>query len=95
MKDLEHLVSGIDYKIHQLIEKHKDLEANIEILRREKEELSKDIRQQVETIDNLERKIKILNITKSIDTGKGASEAKLKINELVREIDKCIGLLNK
>jgi len=44
----------------------------------------------------LEEKIKLMNISKSVDSSQGDIKAtRLKINEYVREIDKCIALLNK
>ena len=45
----------------------------------------------------LEEKIKLLRITKSVSTQDEArnKESRQKINEYVREIDKCIALLNK
>ena len=48
-------------------------------------------------IKRLEEKIKLLRITKSVsaqDVEKN-KESRQKINEYVREIDKCIALLNK
>ena len=45
---------------------------------------------------NLQEKVKLMNISKSVDVSKqDVKETKLKINEYVREIDKCIALLNK
>ena len=47
-------------------------------------------------IENFNEKFKMLKMAKSLggDSEKN-TEMKLKINELVREIDKCISLLNK
>lgn len=50
--------------------------------------------QQKETIKQLEEKIKLLKITKALEQKEGSVEAKLKINELLREIEKCIRLIN-
>jgi uncharacterized protein YjgD (DUF1641 family) len=94
MKDVATLVSGIEYKMGKLIEQHhiqrvENKKCNTELL-----ELKKVIKDQKQTIRELEDKIKILRIAKTLETKEGNVEAKLKINELVREIDKCIGLLN-
>ena len=49
-----------------------------------------------EEVLNLQEKIKLMNISKSVDASKQeVKETRLKINEYVREIDKCIALLNK
>ena len=48
-------------------------------------------------IKRLEEKIKLIRITKSVSTqdDERNKESRQKINEYVREIDKCIALLNK
>ena len=94
MKDVATLVSGIEYKLGKLIEQQYLDRADNKKNRAEIEELKQVVSQQKNNIRELEEKIKILKIAKTIETKEGNVEAKLKINELVREIDKCIGLLN-
>jgi len=57
-------------------------------------ELNTTIAGQKEDMVKLQEQLKLLKVSRSVETGKGSYEAKVKINELVREIDKCIGLLN-
>lgn len=73
-------------------------------VRKEKEEilsqnlvLKSDLSDRKEEIRRLEEKIKLLRITKSVVTQdvEKNKESRQKINEYVREIDKCIALLNK
>lgn len=73
-------------------------------VRKEKEEilsqnlvLKSDLSVRKEEIRKLEEKIKLLRITKSVGTQdvEKNKESRQKINEYVREIDKCIALLNK
>ena len=46
-------------------------------------------------INSLNDKIKIMSISKSVDVSKNdIKQTKLKINEYIREIDKCIAQLN-
>ncbi|MEI7724984.1 MAG: hypothetical protein WCK09_07750, partial [Bacteroidota bacterium] len=94
MKDVATLVSGIEYKLGKLIEQHHIQRADNKRCINEIEELKQVVNEQKLTIKKLEDKIKILKIAKTIESKEGNVEAKLKINELVREIDKCIGLLN-
>ncbi len=94
MKDVATLVSGIEYKLGKLIEKQHILRDENVKNTTEIQELKQEINQQKNTIRQLEEKLKILRIAKTIESKEGNVEAKLKINELVREIDKCIGLLN-
>lgn len=49
-------------------------------------------------INGLSEKNKIVKLAKSLagaDSGEKSTELKLKINELLREVDKCMALLNK
>jgi hypothetical protein len=94
MKDVATLVSGIEYKLGKLIEQQLIQRADNKKHISEIHELKQVINEQKHTIRQLEDKIKILKIAKTTETKEGNVEAKLKINELVREIDKCIGLLN-
>lgn len=95
MKNTSTLIAGIEYKLRKLIDKN-------ELLRKEvhqNKQLVADLKQLTENqhkkIIELENNINLLKIAKSLEPGKGTVEAKVKINELVREIDRCIGLLNK
>jgi hypothetical protein len=94
MKDVATLVSGIDYKLRKLIEHHRLLRSENSDIHKEIQELRLVNNEQKEKIKQLEEKIKILKLAKTLENKEGNVEAKLKINELVREIDKCIGLIN-
>jgi len=69
-----------------------NLELEIQI-----EDLKEVINSQKEIITKLENKSKILTITNSISSNNKSEskDAKKKINEFLREIDKCIALLNQ
>ncbi len=94
MTEVAGLVSGIEYKLGKLIGQHLRIRKDNERYIREISELKAVIERQETTVRSLEEKIKTLKIAKTIETKEGTVEAKLKINELVREIDRCIGLLN-
>jgi hypothetical protein len=72
----------------------KNLREKAEKSLKEIHELKKIHEEQKEIIKHLEEKIKTIRITKNIENKEGAEEAKRRINELVREIEKCIGLLS-
>ncbi|MEI6174941.1 MAG: hypothetical protein WCR01_14415 [Bacteroidota bacterium] len=94
MKDVATLVSGIEYKLRKLIDQHQLARSENKQLTNKIQELTEVINEQKQTISQLEEKSKILKLAKTLEIKEGNVEAKLKINELVREIDKCIGLLN-
>ncbi len=94
MEDLSDLVKGLDIKSRQLALRYKKLRDDFTRLQTKHLETENSIKQYKQTIFELEKQIQILTIAKSIPTGKESSIAKKKINELLRELDTCIDLLN-
>lgn len=95
MGDLNTLLLGVEYKLKKLLEQYERCEKENQLLKNEIEEIKRINLDKNQTIDKLKDELQIVKLAKSIDSGEGSSDAKLKINELVREIDKCIGLLNQ
>ena len=88
------IAEEIEKKLMKLVARQKNLREIEEKSFKEIHELKKIHEEQKETIQKLEEKIKTLRIAKSLEKKEGAEEAKKRINELVREIDKCLGLLS-
>ncbi len=95
MQDLTILISGIEYKLKKLLSSTKKLKNENIQLSEKLQEYIQIIEKQNNTIKELEEKYKVLKISKSIDIKTNSFDQKIKINEMLREIDKCIGLLNK
>lgn len=88
------VINELGFKIDKLIklyisslEQNKSLESRIEKLQSELENVQRENQ-------DLNDKLKTARVATAISEGKGSYEAKLRINQLVREIDKCIALLN-
>lgn len=95
MNSAETLLAGIEYKLRKLIGQTGTLQEENERLRTEVRQLKAEI-EKLETGNiELQEKLKTLKLAKSLNKEERRTEVKLKINELVREIDHCIGLLNK
>jgi len=94
MGDVEILVSGIEYKVRKLKEQHQKLKEENVTYSGEINKLITNNSEQKQIINQLEEKINLLKLAKALDTKEGDVESKKRINELLREIDKCIGLLN-
>ena len=92
---LNKIISNIEIKLNNLLSSHNKLKEINESLNAEKANLLSDIEMKNKEIDALKDKIKIMSISKSVDASKGdIRQTKLKINEYIREIDKCIAQLN-
>ena len=89
-------LSILNLKLEELLKRFKELRReNIE-LRHENEKLMFTLEQDKEKLKELETKYERVKLTGALlGEGGRAVEAKKKINELVREIDRCVALLNR
>ena len=95
MSNLASKISAITVKVENLISLHKQLSDENTKLITSNKELTKTIEEQKNVLKNLNEKNKIVTLAKSISkTDINSNELKSKINEYIREIDKCIALLN-
>jgi len=89
-------LSSLERKISLLIGERKSLLNEIEVLKNENNDLKASLKQRDEQLDGFQNKIKISKIVKEIDAEDGnASELKSKIDDYIKEIDKCIAHLSK
>ncbi|MBR3829368.1 MAG: hypothetical protein IKR79_01525 [Bacteroidales bacterium] len=95
MFDFETTLSGIEYKVRQLIEQNNRLEETIAKLTESKEEQTETIKNQQQTIEELKQEIEILKLRNTLVQKGDSAEIKLKINQLIRNIDKSLTLLTK
>lgn len=95
MKHAETLITGIEYKVRKLTERNHSLKAENDKLTRELRSLKAQIENLLVIQRELENKLNVIKLAKSLNKEESRTNVKLKINELVRDIDRCIGLLNK
>lgn len=88
------VVNELNFKIDKLIklyisslEQNKSLEGQMSELKSELERIKGENKE-------LNEKLKTTRVASAISEGNGSYEAKMRINQLVREIEKCIALLN-
>jgi len=90
------IINNIEVKVGKLIAKYDQLNAEKLDLQRNNNTLNVRLQDKESQIAALQDKVKLMNISKSVDASKEeVKSTRLKINEYVREIDKCIALLNK
>ncbi len=89
-------VSTLEKQIKQLIELHNQSLKENASLKLSNQQLSVDKENQQNKIANLTEQIKTLKLAQAL-TGSGEQDTrqvKTKINEYIKEIDKCLALLN-
>ena len=92
---LNNLISNIEKKLSNLLSSYETLKNKNLKLEDENSKLISKIEDNSQIINSLKDKIKIMSISKSVDVSKNdIKQTKLKINEYIREIDKCIAQLN-
>jgi regulator of replication initiation timing len=89
-------LSGLERKILVLLNEHKSLKDEIRGLKSENHNLKDNLRARDEQLHNFKNQIKITKIVDQINPEDGsASELKRKVEEYIREIDKCIAHLSR
>lgn len=89
-------LKNLNSKIDDLIRRYNTLKEENRNLKTLNERLEFELRERENEIKQLEKKYEILKITGALlGESEHGVEMKRKINELVREIDKCIALLDR
>ena len=95
MFDFETSVTGIEFKVRQLA----DEVARLRRLVSEKEdqcyELQEALRNSEKTINNLKEENKLLKLGNKLSEKGESAEIKLKINQMIRAIDKSLEIMKK
>ena len=90
------IIEGIKQKIQSVKIRLKTQQEENERLKKQFEDLQEAVQQKQLLIEELEEKNQKLSLVKGIMAdGEDKQEARIQINRIVREIDKCIALLNR
>ena len=86
----------LNRKLDELFNRYNNIRSELGNLRNVNEELKVDLQERNNRIKELELKYERIKLSGALlGEGENASEAKRKINDLVREIDRCVALLNR
>jgi chromosome segregation ATPase len=86
----------LNRKLDELLSKYNDLKAGYDGLKIDAEALKTRLQDRETRISELELKNERIKLSGALlGEGENAAEAKKKITELVREIDRCVALLNR
>jgi predicted nucleic acid-binding Zn-ribbon protein len=86
----------LNRKLDELFNRYNNLKSELGNLRNVNEELRVNIQERDDKINELELKYERIKLSGALlGEGENALEAKRKINDLVREIDRCVALLNR
>ncbi len=89
-------LNGLERKILVLLNEHKALKEEVKTLKLENHDLKSSLKGRDDQLLNFKNQIKITKIVDNINPDDGSvSELKKKVDEYIREIDKCIAHLSR
>ncbi len=89
-------LSGLERKLLVLVSEHRNLKEEIKALKGENQELKEAVRLRDEQITGFHNQLKITKIVDNLHPEDGSvSELRKKVDEYIREIDKCIAHLSR
>jgi len=96
MSEVSKKVESIQGKLEKIKQVFEKSNQEKERLERENSDLKRQLEAQVRNSDSLQKEYNTLKLAKTLVSTTGdKAEMKFRVNELVREIDKCIALLNR
>lgn len=93
---LKNNLQGLERKLQILVGEHKNLKEQVILLKQENQELKSGLRSRDEQLLNFKNQIKISKIVDNLNPEDGSSsELKKKVEEYIREVDRCIAYLSR
>lgn len=90
------VIDAIKAKIDRLVADNRKLRGEYAELSQQRDRLAADNRELTAKAAELEKRIQILELREGMAGGNGDTKAaKARVNRLMREVDRCIALLNK
>ena len=94
MDNLEAHIKSVTEKLQQLLKKHVSLKKENENLKEEVKKLLEKEENYKTTLHKLDEKVDILKASSGQMTEADQKDFEKRINQYIKEIDKCIGLLS-
>ena len=91
----QNTVEELKWKVKQLMDQYENIKSHNGQLLEENKNLKKELKQKDIELANCQDKLSKRKLAASMASVDSPHDAKIKINRIVREIDKCIALLNK
>ena len=93
---LQAQLTSLERKMKLLINDYQQVKKEVSLLQSENNSLKSGLQEKEEQINNFQNTIKIGKIVGSIDAEEGnSSQLKHRVDDYIREIDKCIAHLSK
>ena len=95
MEELDTYITGLTSRVGELAASRTKLQSENNILKNRNKELEQTVTEQKNVLIQLKEQNKVAKIAKAVtEDDDDRREQRKRLNELVREVDKCIALLN-
>jgi hypothetical protein len=94
MKTVEEHLAGINLKVQQLLKKYAALQKENSLLHQQVEEGKENEKQFIGKINSLEMQTGILKASAGKMTEKDKGEFEKRINQYIKDLEKCMAMLN-
>ena len=96
MNDSQMQLVQLKIKVEKLINLHTQLVKENQQLKMIQSQLTEEIKRSHQQVADLEEKNKLIKMAQAVSgTDQNTRDLKLKINEYIREIDRCLALINR
>lgn len=95
MSEVEDLLARIEERVSQLVAENQELRDKISLLGKDQDAMQEAIKDKDVLINNLTEQNKILKLGNALAQKGDSTEIKLRINQLIKDIDKSLSLMTK
>ena len=95
MGKVDQIIEELQVKIKQMVEENKKLKTQVTELNDESSYYRSLAEEKEEAVRSLESKSQLTAAARNVEQKSDSEKAKVKIDALVREIDRCINLLSR
>lgn len=95
MSEVEDLLARIEERVSQLVAENQELRDKISLLGKGQDAMQEAIKDKDILINNLTEQNKILKLGNALAQKGDSTEIKLRINQLIKDIDKSLSLMTK
>jgi chromosome segregation ATPase len=95
MSNLEQHIKSVNAKLQQLLKNYAVLQKENETLKQNNKELTEKGKAHQETIDELQQKLSILKASTGQMTDAEKKDFEKRVSTYIKDIDKCITILNE
>jgi hypothetical protein len=96
MSDNQSQLVQLKLKVEKLINLHTQLKNENQQLKAVHQQMNEEVKRLHQQVGEMEEKNKLIKMAQAVSgTDQNTRDLKLKINEYIREIDKCLALINR